>query len=125
MPTRKSSSRWCTGFFSRRTLVYHLHDILSADHFSRTNRRLAVTLPTLCITSNSKLQSQAAFVAAGRPDIADFVYNGFDIEFYQNHRSNPDKTAARMRWAVLVGHFSRLSPWKGQHVLLEALCPSL
>jgi len=25
-----------------------------------------------------------------------------------------------MRWAVLVGHFSRLSP--GQHVLLEALC---
>jgi len=30
-----------------------------------------------------------------------------------------------MRWAVLVGH-SRLSPWKGQHVLLEALahCPS-
>jgi len=31
-----------------------------------------------------------------------------------------------MRWAVFVGHFSRLSPWKGQHVLLEALahCPS-
>jgi len=99
--------------FSRRTLVYHLHDILSADHFSRTNRRLAVTA-NRCITKyHSKLKASQAAFGQGRPDIADFVYNGFDIEFYQNHRSNhPDKTAARMRWAVFVGHFSRLSPWR-------------
>jgi len=64
--------------------------------------------------------------AGGRPDIADFVYNGFDIEFYQNHRSNhPDNSSSDA-----MGSFSRpLQPpvsWKGQHVLLEALahCPS-
>jgi hypothetical protein len=79
-------------FFSRRTLVYHLHDILSAEHFSRTNRRLAVTLANRfasLVIANSKA-SQAAFVAAGgRPDIADFVYNGFELDLYQNHRANP------------------------------------
>ena len=118
-------------FFSRRTLVYHLHDILSAEHFSRTNRRLAVTLANRfasLVIANSKA-SQAAFVAAGgRPDIADFVYNGFELELYQNHRSNPIQIKQQLGCdgQFLVGHFSRLSPWKGQHVLLEALahCPS-
>lgn len=31
-------------FLSRRPLVYHLHDILSTDHFSSTNLKVAVTL---------------------------------------------------------------------------------
>src|SRR6476646_6449847 len=33
---------------SRRPLVYHLHDILSPDHFSSMNRRIAVTLANRC-----------------------------------------------------------------------------
>lgn len=118
-------------FFSRRPLVYHLHDILSTDHFSPTNRRLAVTLAnrfaTLAI-ANSKA-SQAAFVeAGGRPDITQVVYNGFEPEIYQCHESHLGQVRQELglNGQFLVGHFSRLSPWKGQHVLLEALahCPS-
>jgi len=118
-------------FFSRRCLVYHLHDILSADHFSRTNRRLAVTLANRfasLVIANSKA-SQAAFVAAGgRSDITEVVYNGFEPEFYQSYQSNLDQLRQHLGLdgRFLVGHFSRLSPWKGQHILLAALahCPN-
>ena len=117
-------------FFSRRPLVYHLHDILSLEHFSRTNRHLAVTLANArasLVITNSKA-TQAAFVeAGGRPDITHVVYNGFEPGFYQNHESKSQvKQQLNLNGQFLVGHFSRLSPWKGQHVLLQALahCPS-
>lgn len=112
-------------FLSRRPLVYHLHDILSLDHFSSTNRRIAVTLANRAalVIANSQA-SQAAFIAAGgRKEIVDFVYNGFDLNLYQPQASI--KQELGLEGKFLVGHFSRLSPWKGQHILLEALthCP--
>ncbi len=112
-------------FLSRRPLVYHLHDILSLDHFSSTNRRIAVTLANRAalVIANSEA-SQAAFIAAGgRKEIVDFVYNGFDLNLYQPQASI--KPQLGLEGKFVVGHFSRLSPWKGQHILLEALthCP--
>lgn len=113
-------------FLSRRPLVYHLHDILSLDHFSSTNRRIAVTLANRAalVIANSEA-SQAAFIAAGgRKEIVDFVYNGFDLDLY-HHPQASIKQELGLEGKFLVGHFSRLSPWKGQHILLEALthCP--
>jgi glycosyltransferase involved in cell wall biosynthesis len=117
-------------FFSRCPLVYHLHDILSADHFSPINRRIAVTLANhfaSLVIANSKA-TQAAFVeAGGRPDITKVIYNGFEPELYQTRDS--DRCQVRqllgLEGRFVVGHFSRLSPWKGQHILIEALarCP--
>jgi glycosyltransferase involved in cell wall biosynthesis len=117
-------------FLSRRPLVYHLHDILSVDHFSRINRRIAVTLANArasLVIANSKA-SQAAFLeAGGRADITEVVYNGFEPELYQSHEADPSQLKKQFGFdgSFLVGHFSRLSPWKGQHILLEALsyCP--
>ncbi len=118
-------------FFSHRHLVYHLHDILSTDHFSRINLRIAVALAnrfSTLVIANSQA-SQAAFVeAGGNPEITEVVYNGFEPEIYQSHESHYSQVRQHLRVErkFLVGHFSRLSPWKGQHVLLEALthCPS-
>ena len=117
-------------FLSRRPLVYHLHDILSPDHFSPTNRRIAVTLANArasLVIANSKA-SLAAFVeAGGRSDITHVVYNGFEPEFFRSNESNLSqlKKQLGLEGRFIVGHFSRLSPWKGQHVLIEALaqCP--
>ena len=116
---------------SRRPLVYHLRDILSADHFSRTNRRIAVMLAnrfaSLVIT-NSKATRSAFIEAGGRSDITAVVYNGFEPENYQIQPSS--LTQLKLQLGIndryVVGHFSRLSPWKGQHILIEALthCPS-
>lgn len=114
---------------SRRPLVYHLHDILSTEHFSRTNLRLAITLANRfasLVIANSQA-SQAAFVAAGGTSLVNVVYNGFEPEFYQQHQFSPlqIKQQLGLEGRFLVGHFSRLAPWKGQHILLEALthCP--
>jgi len=117
-------------FLSRRPLVYRLHDILSEDHFSQTNRRIAVTLAnrfTSRVIANSKA-TQVAFVeAGGRPNLTDIVYNGFEPEIYRSPKV--ERTQMRQQLGLkgqfLVGHFSRLSSWKGQHILIKALtfCP--
>ncbi|WP_017316815.1 glycosyltransferase [Mastigocladopsis repens] len=117
-------------FFSRRPLVYHLHDILSSEHFSQTNRRIAVTSANRfasLVIANSQA-SQTAFVAAGgRPEITEVVYNGFDPKIYQSHESGVSQIRQQLGLdgKFVVGHFSRLAPWKGQHILIEALaqCP--
>ena len=117
--------------FSRRPLVYHLRDILSPDHFSRTNRYIAVTLANRFVSlviTNSKA-TQAAFIeAGGRAELTEVVYNGFEPDNYniQEVNSHQVRQQLGLDGQFLVGHFSRLSPWKGQHILLEALaeCPT-
>jgi glycosyltransferase involved in cell wall biosynthesis len=116
--------------FSHRPLVYHLHDILSPEHFSLTNRRIAVTLAnrlaSLVITNSQA--TQTAFIAAGgRSELTKVVYNGFEPNSYKTQANAPHHFRKKLGLdgQFIVGHFSRLSPWKGQHILLEALtqCP--
>ncbi|MFN6488116.1 MULTISPECIES: glycosyltransferase family 4 protein [unclassified Nostoc] len=117
-------------FFSRRPLVYHLHDILSKEHFSQTNLRIAVNLANRfasLVIANSQA-SQAAFIqAGGRSDIIEVVYNGFDSKKYQTDESDINQLQQQLglQGKFVIGHFSRLAPWKGQHILIDALakCP--
>jgi len=118
-------------FVTHRPLVYHLHDILSADHFSSTNQRLIVYLAnhfTKLVIANSKASAESFIQAGGDPKKVEIIYNGFSPELYQNHLSEVPKLRQELGSAqqFVVGHFSRLSPWKGQHILLEALqhCPA-
>jgi glycosyltransferase involved in cell wall biosynthesis len=136
---------------ARRPLVYHLRDILSIEHFSAANLKVAVTLANFCacrVITNSHATREAFVAAGGRPGIVEVIYNGFDPAQYcatseqksavrknlaQRDRAQNDllgqNDRAQKNWdwddRFIVGHFSRLSPWKGQHVLLEALanCP--
>ncbi len=110
---------------SRRPLVYHLHDIVSLDHFSAINQRLIIYLANTFaaqVIANSQA-TQAAFHAAGGRSPTAVVYNGFDIAVYQDNQR--DRLALRQQLGLeskfIVGHFSRLSPWKGQHILVDAL----
>ncbi|HEY9896860.1 MAG TPA: glycosyltransferase [Candidatus Sericytochromatia bacterium] len=119
---------------SRRPLVYHLHDILSADHFSRTNRRLAVTLANRCasrVIATSHASRDAFIQAGGQAELVTVVYNGFEPAAYQLKDATLGQVNLNQRQQLgldgkyAIGHFSRLSPWKGQHILIEALihCP--
>lgn len=117
-------------FFTRRPLVFHLHDILSPEHFSKTNRRIAVTLANRfasLVIANSHASQTAFIQAGGRPDIITVVYNGFHPEIYQICESEVKQLRQQLglEGKFLVGHFSRLAPWKGQHILIDALnsCP--
>lgn len=115
---------------SKCPLAYQLHDILSDEHFSPFNCWLAVTLANriASVVMPDSLATQAAFVkAGGNPNKSHVVFYGFDPELYEV----PIATRLSLRQELgvedkfVVGHFSRLSPWKGQHVLIDALkhCP--
>jgi glycosyltransferase involved in cell wall biosynthesis len=121
---------------SRRPLVFHLHDILSLDHFSSANRRLLVGLSNQfasLVIAVSQASLKSFIEAGGRPELGVIVHNGFQLEDYSCDCSSQDlQTKAHQLRASLglqnrfiIGHFSRLSPWKGQHVLIDALaqCP--
>jgi glycosyltransferase involved in cell wall biosynthesis len=111
---------------SGRPLIYHLRDILSIEHFSRSYLWLAISLANRfasLVIANSQA-TQAAFIAAGgRANLTHVVYNGFELEQYQNLDCSLDPVTSqpKLNPSFIVGHFSRLSPWKGQHVLIEAL----
>ena len=115
---------------SRRPLVYHLHDILSPEHFSSTNLKIAVTLANQFATlviANSEATRQAFIDSGGKASLVKIVYNGFQASRYvlaSNIRQDL-RQALGIDQQFVVGCFSRLSPWKGQHILLEALvkCP--
>ncbi len=116
------------GRLARRPVVWCLHDILTAEHFSRTNRRLVVTLANyLCaqVIANSQATADAFRAAGGRAPVR-VVHNGIDAAPFAASVTE-DASDASLREelglgdAPVVSIFSRLSPWKGQHVLLEAL----
>ncbi|NDJ20347.1 glycosyltransferase [Nostoc sp. B(2019)] len=116
--------------FSRRPLVYHLHDILSQEHFSQTNLRIAINLANRfasLVIANSQASKTAFVQAGGNPDIIKVVYNGFEPKIYQTSESDIKQLKQKLglEGQFVVGHFSRLAPWKGQHILITALakCP--
>ncbi|MGD1867194.1 MAG: glycosyltransferase [Phormidesmis sp.] len=115
---------------SRKPLVYHLHDILSAEHFSALSRRIIVTCANqaVLVIANSQASRSAFVSAGGRAARVQVVYNGFDLDAAPR-RAKRSRSQIRSNLGFtdqfVVGHFSRLSSWKGQHVLLDALklCP--
>ncbi|MEM8828046.1 MAG: glycosyltransferase family 4 protein [Cyanobacteria bacterium P01_G01_bin.19] len=113
-------------FFSNRPFVYHLHDILTPDHFSATNRRLIVTLANRFakkVIAVSQAARTAFIEAGGKAELVEVVYNGFEAHKFQGYESERDSVRQELAFAdkFIVGHFCRLSPWKGQDVLLKAL----
>ncbi|MEA5617171.1 glycosyltransferase family 4 protein [Cronbergia sp. UHCC 0137] len=117
-------------FFARRPLVYHLHDILSKEHFSQTNLNVAITLANRfasLVIANSQASKTAFIQAGGKSGIVKVVYNGFTPQTYQIPETEIQKTRTELglESKFIIGHFSRLAPWKGQHILISALtnCP--
>ncbi len=114
------------GALARRPVVWCLHDILTAEHFSPLNRTLVVALAnrlSALVIANSQATADAFRAGGGRAPVR-VVHNGLDPAPFE--KVTPAEVASLRRElglgdAPVVSVFSRLSPWKGQHVLLEAL----
>jgi glycosyltransferase involved in cell wall biosynthesis len=112
---------------ARRTVVWHLHDILSRAHFSRLLARVAVALANRCaalVIVNSATTGEAFVAAGGRRSLVRIVHNGIDVAPFDALTGGDDVRRSGAQAAprpVTIGLFGRLSQWKGQHVLLEAL----
>jgi glycosyltransferase involved in cell wall biosynthesis len=117
-----------TAWRARRLVVWHLHDIMSTAHFSRVLSRAAVFLANRLASAvivNSKVTGEAFIAAGGDPGLVRVVHNGIDAAAFdpqgRSQRAAQRRALGLAEDAFVVGVFSRISPWKGQHVLLEAL----
>ncbi|MEL6163275.1 MAG: glycosyltransferase, partial [Cyanobacteria bacterium J06628_3] len=76
---------------------------------------------------NSEASKKAFIEAGGETDKVKIVYNGFDPQKYRSNETEIQQIRKELQLEdkFIVGHFSRLAPWKGQHILIEALakCP--
>ncbi|HET6566623.1 MAG TPA: glycosyltransferase family 4 protein [Rhodothermales bacterium] len=115
------------GVIARKPVVWHLRDLMTRDHFSPTHCRLVAAFANLLTTrviANSEATRAALLEIGVRSDRVATVYNGVDPAPFL--RVTP-REAAEMRVALglagvpVVGVFSRLASWKGQHILLDAL----
>ena len=106
-----------------RPIIWHLHDILDGTHFGRTQRIVQARLANLCaarVVVPSRAAAAAFIAAGGHASRVSVVPNGLDLEL------DPQSPAALraelgLPAGPLIGVFSRLAPWKGQDVLIEAL----
>ena len=108
-------------------VVWHLHDILTANIFGKLNRTIAVTLANWFasrVIVNSQATGAAFTQVGGNSHKVQVVYNGFSAAPFAPitpemvAQSRADLGLAPTDF--VVGMFSRISPWKGQHILLAA-----
>ena len=110
-----------------KPVMWHLRDMLTADHFSQKRLRLAVTLAnrlTTRVIANSRATAGAFVDSGGRAERVHVVYNGIDpkpFEAVAPTEVDALRDTLNLGEAPVVGAFGRLASWKGQHVLLEAL----
>ena len=115
--------------FTRKTLVWHLHDILSAAHFGAKQLKMQVFLANrfakLVIVPS--VAAADAFVAAGgRASLVKVVANG--VTAASESRSKLQLRAdLSLPDGPLIGVFSRLAAWKGQEIVIRAVarCPEV
>jgi glycosyltransferase involved in cell wall biosynthesis len=107
----------------RRPLIWHLHDIISPEHFGAAQRRMQVMLANaraIKVIVPSQAAAAAFVQAGGRQDLVEIVPNGLALP-PEPSSADELRQALGLPAGPLVGVFSRLAPWKGQHVLIEAL----
>ncbi|MGI4862017.1 MAG: glycosyltransferase family 4 protein [Janthinobacterium lividum] len=117
------------GMLARRPVVWYLHDIMSDDHFGKSQLlviKLVARYFLSGVVCNSEASRDALAKLTGRnPAQWPVVYNGIPAEPFDRVANEPIALLRERfqlpRDAFLVGCFSRLAPWKGQHVLLEAI----
>ena len=110
----------------RTPLLWHLHDILDRHHFGWFQIRLVVGLANRRaerVVVPSKAVADSFIAAGGRRSLVALVRNGVPVPSCPGIA--PERAGLRRDLGLppgfLFGVFSRLAPWKGQHIALAAL----
>ena len=111
---------------SRTPLLWHLHDIIEPPHFSRLNIKADVVLANQCasrVIAVSQATADAFVRQGGDPAKVHVVYNGIDapVEDPRAPNASVRREALGLANVPVVGCFSRIAEWKGQHVLIDAV----
>ena len=115
-------------FLTRRPLIWHLRDMLTSEHFSKSTRSIATRMANRfarIVVANSAATAQAFKEAGGKAPVV-VIYNGFDPAQFNRPSAFLDREALATEIGSgdhpIVGVFGRLADWKGQHVAIKAMC---
>lgn len=115
------------GQLANRPVIWNLHDVLTADHFSASHRKIAVALAnrfTKHVIMNSEATRRAYIACGGKASNTSVVYNGIDPDPFEEVSDLEVKDLREslgITNQIAIGLFSRLTPWKGQHILMRAI----
>ncbi len=106
----------------RTPCVWHVQDLVSERSFGIYRRALgcaARVLPEKIVVDGKAIADQLPRSVRARTKV---VLNGVDTNVFS---PEVDGTAARREFAIaadelVIGHAGRVTPWKGQHYLVEA-----
>lgn len=113
----------------RKPLVWILHDIISEESFGPIMRRLIVFASNNLVdvvVANSIATKNALIKCGVINRKIEVIYNGFDVKRIPL-RIQDDSLGQKLRNELgftaspIIGMFGRLSKWKGQHVIINAL----
>jgi glycosyltransferase involved in cell wall biosynthesis len=121
------------GLLANRPVIWHQHALMAKRsltrdyHFTPAHRRLIVLLSNRLIKrviANSNAAAKALVEAGARAEHIRVVYNGIDSTPFEAVTAAEVEGLRRelgLAGVQVVGAFGRITPWKGQSVLLEAL----
>jgi len=123
--TKGLSAHFSGGMAARKLgipCVWHVQDFVSERSFGIYRRALgwaAAWLPTRLIVDGSSIEEQLPQALRERTTV---ILNGVDTNVF---RPGIDAVAVREGLGIsanqlVVGHVGRMTPWKGQHYLIEA-----
>lgn len=112
------------GIGFQKASVFHLHDLLTREHFSRLNLQLLVRAANRCraVIANSTATA-TAYRSAGGTAPVQVIPNGFESSRFA---PLPAEELAAVRQELhsstgpVAAVFGRIARWKGQDVLLRA-----
>jgi len=113
-------------FRTRTPVLWHLHDIIESPQFSRLNIAADILLANRRVQrviAVSRATADAFVRQGGARAKVHIVYNGTDAAPFEDAAALTGHLRAQMGLTdvPLVGCFSRIAEWKGQHVLIEAV----
>jgi len=123
--TKGLPSHFLGGFATRQLgipCVWHVQDFISERTFGIYRRAFAAAariLPTRIIVDGKAIADQLPQTLRSRISV---VLNGVDTNVF---RPGLDGTTLRRQFDIpddhlVIGHVGRMTPWKGQHYLIEA-----
>jgi glycosyltransferase involved in cell wall biosynthesis len=110
---------------ARRPLIWHLHDIMTREHFGTKQIRIAISLANRVaarVIVPSRAAAEAFSDAGGLSKKLRVVPNGVSVPAgTRSLDRNRLRVELDLPKGFLICVVGRLAPWKGQQVMLEAL----
>lgn len=105
---------------NRKKIVLHLRDALTNEHFSKFSIKLIIFISSISnarVIANSNYTKKCFVEHGGNSKKCEVIWNGIDPDGWTKSVSK----SIRNTNVINILSLGRISPWKGQHLVLEAI----